>query len=103
MSNKTTLLLGMGMVAFLFGSMAAASLGLLPGFHPATFAIVALIFPFAFMAFQMRGWFSLNKKIVICVNPDGLTVDRWPGDVISFDDVKLGLWTSPKFPLLSGV
>ena len=94
MSNKTTLLLWMGMVAFLFGSMAAASLGLFPGSRPATFAIVALIFPFAFMAFQMRGWFSLNKKIVICVNPDGLTVDRWPGDVISFDDVKLGLWTS---------
>jgi len=94
MSNTTTILLWTAMVAFLFGGMAAASQGLFPGFRPATFAIVALIFPFAFMAFQMRGWFSLNKKIAICVNPDGLTVDKWPGDVFSFGDVKLGLWTS---------
>jgi hypothetical protein len=64
---------------------------------PRAYTIVALIAPFAFMAFQMRGWFSFNKKIVIRVARDGLTVDRRPGDVFYFSDVKLGLWNSAAY------
>jgi hypothetical protein len=36
---------------------------------------------------------GIYKKIPICVTSDGLTVDRRPGDVFSFNDAKLGLWT----------
>jgi hypothetical protein len=81
MSNTTTWILWVGMVALLISSMVAVSQGLLPGFGPTAFLIVSLSAPFAFMAFQMRGWFSFNKKIVVRVTHDGLTVDRWPGDV----------------------
>jgi hypothetical protein len=94
MSNTMTWLAWLGMVAFLVSIMIAVSQGLLPGFGPTAFLIVSLSAPFAFMAFQMRGWLSLNKEIVVCVTQDGLTVDRWPGDVCSFSDVRLGLWTS---------
>jgi hypothetical protein len=94
MSNTTTWILWVGMVALLISSMAAVSQGLLPGSGPTAFVIVSFSAPLAFMAFQMRGWLSLNKKIVVRVTHDGLTVDRWPGDVFPFSDVKLGLWTS---------
>jgi len=56
MSNKTTLLLWVGMVAFLIMSMVAVSQGRFPGFEPTAFMIISLSAPFAFMAFQMRGW-----------------------------------------------
>jgi hypothetical protein len=80
MSNGTTGLLWLGLVALLISSMVAVPQGLFPGFGSTAFLIVSLSAPFAFMAFQTRGWFSLNKKIVVCVTHDGLTVDRWPGD-----------------------
>ena len=34
----------------------------------------------------------LNRKFLICVTTDGLTVDKRPGDVYSFSDAKLGTW-----------
>jgi hypothetical protein len=97
MSNTVTFLVWSVMVALLISGMIAISKGLLPGVGPRAYTIVALIAPFAFMAFQMRGWFSFNKKIVICVTRDGLTVNQWPGDVFSFGDVRLGLWNSAAY------
>jgi hypothetical protein len=69
------------MVALLISGVIVISNGSLPGVGPRAYTVVALIAPFAFMAFQVRGWFSFNKKIVIRVTQDGLTVGRWPGDV----------------------
>jgi hypothetical protein len=34
----------------------------------------------------------LNRRILICVTTDGLTVKQRPGDVYSFSDAKLGTW-----------
>jgi hypothetical protein len=65
MSNAVTLLLWSVMLALLISGMVAVSNGLFPGVGRRGYMIAALIAPFAFMAFQTRGWFSLNKKIVI--------------------------------------
>lgn len=94
MSNKKTMAVWVAMVALLMVGLVATSHRWFPGVPPATFTIVALGAPFAFMAFQVRGWWSLNKKIVISVTGDGLTVDRRPGDVFPFSDIQLGPWNS---------
>ena len=94
MSNKTTMMVWVAMVALLVVGMVATSHRWFPGVPPATYTVVALGAPFAFMAFQMRGWWSLNKKIAICVSGDGLTVDRRPGEVFSVTDIELGLCNS---------
>lgn len=92
-TNKWTLVVWLGMVAFLMMGMMGASQGWLP-FNPTAFMIVFVGAPFVFMAFQARGWLSLNQQIGVRVTGDGLTVDRWPDDIFRFGDVTLGLWTS---------
>jgi hypothetical protein len=94
MSNKKTLILWFGMVALLVVGLQAMSQRWLPGVPRPVFMIFMYGAPFAFMAFQMRGWLRFNKKIAICVTGDDLTVDRWPGEVFSFSEVKLGPWNS---------
>jgi hypothetical protein len=37
-------------------------------------------------------WWSRRHKIVVSVTNDGLTVSTRPGEVFSFNDVKLGTW-----------
>jgi hypothetical protein len=34
-----------------------------------------------------------KKELLICVTPDGVTVDKRPNDVFSFGDIQLGKWT----------
>jgi hypothetical protein len=96
-SNAVTFLVWTVMVALLISGMIAISNGSLPGVGPRAYTVVAAIAIFGFMAFQVRGWFSVYKKFVIRVAQDGLTVDRWPGDVFSFGDVKLGLWNTAAY------
>jgi hypothetical protein len=96
-SNAVTFLVWTVMVALLISGMIAISNGSLPGVSPRAYPVVAVIAIFGFMAFQVRGWFSVYKKFVIRVAQDGLTVDRWPGDVFSFSDVKLGLWNTAAY------
>jgi hypothetical protein len=56
------------------------------------FAIaVDVTFPLGFLAFGVLVWRS-RRKILICLNRDGLTVSRRPGDLFSFTDAKLGPW-----------
>ena len=86
---------------FSFGAFAAflapflAVIYKAPGFNGTTGWVVVIlvwvgIFVFGLLA-SLRS--SRYREIPICVTSDGLTVDQRPGDVFSFTDAKLGLWT----------
>jgi hypothetical protein len=53
-----------------------------------TFLLLALP---SYAAFQRR--INREKKVLVCVTSDGLTVDARPGDVFPFGDAQLGRWT----------
>lgn len=54
---------------------------------------------FGVLGFRRWGW---SKKITICVTSDRLTVDKKPGEVFSFKDAKLGLFTDGQDMMMSG-
>jgi hypothetical protein len=54
-----------------------------------------------FGAVGVRRW-GWSRKIPICVTSDGLTVEDRPGEVFSFKDAKLGLFTLGQAITMSG-
>jgi hypothetical protein len=69
---------------------------LIAWFGPTTFWVVVLVAAGAYFLLCLLAcfrWWGMYRKVPICVRSEGLTVDRRPGEVFSFADAKLGLWT----------
>jgi hypothetical protein len=66
--------------------------------------VVLIVMAVGLTLFGVLGvrWWGWNKKIRICVTSDDLTVDKKPGEVFSFKDAKLGVFTVGQAMALSG-
>ena len=64
-------------------------------------AFALIVFPAVFYLLGVRRW-GASRKIPICVMSDGLTVDQGSGEVFSFTDATLGLWTLGHTSSMSG-
>jgi hypothetical protein len=54
---------------------------------------------FGVVAVRRWGW---SRKIPVCITSDGLTVEDRPGEVFSFEDARLGLFTFGQDATMSG-
>jgi hypothetical protein len=63
---------------------------------PATFWVAVILAAGMYFLLGLLGgfrWWGMYRKVPFCVTSEALTVDRRPGNVFSFTDAKLGLWT----------
>lgn len=77
-------------LAALVGALLWSETAMQVGAAAALIAFFLLAFP-SYALFQRR--MNRDKKMLVCVTSDGLTVDAWPGDVFSLGDAQLGRWT----------
>ncbi len=76
--------------AALVGALLGSETVMQVGAGAALIAFFLLVFP-SYAAFQRR--MNREKKMLVCVTNDGLTVAAWPGDVFSLGHAQLGRWT----------
>lgn len=84
------LALGVGLAAGVgVGAGAGVGTGIGVGLGAGT-AIIMLV-PLAWLAYA---WWRSRHEVILGVTNEGLTIDRWPGDVFPFADATLGPWVN---------
>ncbi len=73
------------------GVGAGAGVGTGVGVGMGSGTAIIMLTPLVWLAYA---WWRSRRRILIGVTSDGLTVNRWPGDVFSLVEAKLGPWVT---------